>query len=295
MTSAVSRRSSDLYQTKKKIGRWVIASGILSLWFGWIALLLIGPDVGLFFDRTTNDNFGRSGAFGDSFGVIASFMTTVAAIGVYLTYTADVEARRLQAFEENFFTLLKNFESITAQTTIELLVEDEDTHFDATYDRLVSITGSRVVRAHHGRAGLGVILLVIRDKVGSSGYNNSKVVATAYDNTFNHFAGYLGHYFRSLYHLYRLIEERCPGEKMYYARIVRAQLSNPELCLIAYNCIVGEGRFKFQELAVRYSLFHNLHRSGLDNHGIAELDFFTRKLPPEAFRFEPQPPITFDD
>lgn len=95
--------------------------------------------------------------------------------------------------------------------------------------------------------------------------------------------------------MYRLIDEDCPNNKQYYSRIVRAQLSNSELCMLAYNCIVGEGRFKFSKLVSKYSVLHNIHREGLDEYSRAELAFFIRKLPAESFRFDPITPITYDD
>lgn len=275
--------------------RYLVAALIGCVWLSWFGLVIYGPSLGLFFEPETESRFGTSGAFGDSFGVVASLMTTVAAVAVYLTYYMDKEDRAAREFESNFFTLLKNFESITSQIRIELLAPDENIDYESKYERLQRVTTTKVVRSHQGRMGIAVVLLILRDRLGPNSYSDTKVVAKAYDATFDHFVSYLGHYFRTLYHIYRLIEEKCQGDKDYYARIIRAQLSNPELCLLAYNCIVGEGRHKFKTFASKYSIFHNLHREGLDEYQQAELQFFLRKLPKNAFRFDPVEPITYDN
>lgn len=275
--------------------RALIASGIFGLWLLWLWLLLYGDSSGLFFDKETNSTFSASGAFGDSFGAIASLMTTIAAVGVYLTFSSESEARKQKTFEENFFSLLRNFESIVAQTRMERTIRDQQSTFKATYHKLDRAGKAKVERTHHGRHALAIILYTIRNNLQPDQYKNIKQVARAYNNSFDKYVGSLGHYFRSLYHIYRLIDTKCPKDHEQYSRIVRAQLSNPELCLLAYNCTVGEGRTKFKKLVVQYSVLHNLHRVGLDPHEEAELDFFVRKIPEGAFRFEPIKPVTYDD
>jgi hypothetical protein len=258
-------------------------------------LLLYAPAWAPFLAAQEDGRFAGSGQFGDSFGAIASFMTTVAAVGVYLTYRSESEAGRTKEFEDNFFTLLRNFESVTAQLKLGLLVADDSAGFKARYHKLNRIGASKVIKSHEGRTVPHVILLILRDEIGPTGYSDIKTVARAYNKVFDKYVQFLGHYFRSLYHVYRLIEDKCPGDKSHYARIVRAQLSNSELCLLCYNCIVGEGRFKMKKLAAEHAMFHNLHRERLDKYEAAELRFFRRKLPNEAFRFDPITPITYDD
>ena len=241
------------------------------------------------------DPYSRLGPFGASFGPIGTLMATIAASGAFVAFLNDRRARRLEQFESNFFTLLATFESITSQASVFLGKVGDDRKFPFLYEPLSTTANRKVEREFTGRAGLRVILFALRDHITVDGYRDIKRVSLAYEKEFNKYVDLLGHYFRTLHHIFRLIDERGVSDKDYYARIARANLSNAELCLIAYNCIVGEGRFKFRKLAIKYSLLHNLHRKSLDRHAAAELDFFLRKLPDQAFRFEEFPPITYDD
>lgn len=283
---------------KRKISVYAIAITISLPWLIWLAVLTNENTFKHLFETGDNNFYALSGAFGDSFGFVASLMTMIAAVGVYVTFSNEQHARTISQFESNFFTLLKNLESITSQIQVELLKNRKDSTYKAKYHPLLRV-GTRIpIRTLNGREGLKVILFVIRNGIGPEGYSNIKVVSRNYNETYNKFVHFLGHYFRTVYHIYRLIDEKCPkddGLSYHYARIVRSQLSNPELCLLAYNCIVGEGRHKFRYLAEKYAIFHNMHRELLDEYEQPELDFFLRKLHCTAFRFEPIVPITFDD
>ncbi len=242
-----------------------------------------------------NNPFGTAGSFGDAFGPIGSLMATIAASGALYAFVNDRHDRKVQQFESNFFALLANFESITAQAKLTFGKNKGDVSFKSKYRALEKAVNHSPKRVFQGRSALRVLVLRIREGVNPSGFNDIKVVSNVYQGLFNNNVNMLGHYFRTLHHLFRLIDERCLADKDFYARILRAQLSDEELCLIAYNCIVGEGRFKFKHLAVRFSLFHNLHRLSEDPHKKAELSFFQRKLPREAFRFEEQGAISYND
>lgn len=280
-----------------RLKKWGFPALIFSIWVAW-AWLLLGPAKYKpgFFQPIQENSFAATGSFGDSFGPIAALMTTIAAMAAYVAFTSDREDRARQQFETNFFTLLANFESITGQTEMYFGKKDNKIKYKSEYRPLERLATRKISREFKGRFAIGVVVLLLRERIGPDGYRNIKVVASGYEKIFDSYVNSLGHYFRTLYQVYRLIDERCPrGDADYYARIVRAHLSHSELCLIAYNCIVGEGRHKFKRLAEKYAILHNLHRQGLDEFAQAELDFFRRKLKDGAFRFEDFHPVTFDD
>lgn len=277
---------------------YAIGAAISLSWIAWFYVLLEPSAFIHIFGPTTGDRFSLSGTFGDSFGVIASLMTTIAAVGVYVTFSNEQHARGIHHFESNFFTLLGNLESITSQMRVDMQRTNRESKYKADYHRLKRKGTTEVIRKYDGREALQIILYVIRNDITPSGYANIKLVSKTYDQTYDRFVDHLGHYFRTIYHIYKLIDDRCPsdpGLANHYARIVRSQLSNSELCLLAYNCVVGEGRFKFRKFAVKFALFHNLHRDRLDEYERAELAFFQRKINDAAFRFDETPPITYDD
>lgn len=73
----------------------------------------------------------------------------------------------------------------------------------------------------------------------------------------------LGHYFRNLYHVFKSVKESEVEGKRRYTSLARAQLSTAELCLLFYNCTVGEGAEKFLPLANEFKLFENLPSEAL--------------------------------
>lgn len=66
----------------------------------------------------------------------------------------------------------------------------------------------------------------------------------------------LGHYFRTLYNIFRFIDEN-PKRRPYHSKLLRAQLSDQELLLLFYNCTSKHGG-NFVKYAVKYEIFDNL-------------------------------------
>lgn len=104
-----------------KTSKILIASSLFAIWIMWLTFLLVKPELTGVFSKF---RYSEIGVFGDAFGVIASLMTTIAAAGVYLTFVTERESRRRQQFEQNFFALLSNLESITGQIAIFRYTKD---------------------------------------------------------------------------------------------------------------------------------------------------------------------------
>lgn len=267
---------------------WLFLLSICLLWTLWAAIIWLKPEA-LFDPDINGGKFSSSGAFGDSFGFVSSLMAAIAAIGVFSSYSSQKSDFELQYFERNFFTLLANFRQIVAETDVTLRKARKDTSSSIE----LNLARGEILSEQHGRDAYRLILILIRERLRTSDYNNIKLVGASYSMVYNKFIDDLGHYFRCLYHIYKLIDEKCPLNKDDYARIIRAHLSNSELCLIAYNCIVGEGCYEFSKYVDKYSILHNLHRTTLPEKQQAELEFFLRKLPVNSFRFQPNVPLTY--
>ena len=65
---------------------------------------------------------------------------------------------------------------------------------------------------------------------------------------------------RLTYQILRFLDESDiePKQKAFYARILRTQLSGPELVLLFYNCLSRHGYPERHELADRYNMFKNM-------------------------------------
>jgi len=72
----------------------------------------------------------------------------------------------------------------------------------------------------------------------------------------------IGHYFRNLYTIIKIVDRSSVENKRDYTNIIRAQLSSSELVLLFYNCISPWGR-KFKPLVERYALLKTLPEDAL--------------------------------
>jgi hypothetical protein len=82
---------------------------------------------------------------------------------------------------------------------------------------------------------------------------------------------YLGHYFRNLYHIFKLIdcsEVFSREEKLKYAKIVRAQMSHLEQKLLYLNCKLSDGE-AFRQYVAAYGILEWIDDKEFDNYDLA--------------------------
>lgn len=96
----------------------------------------------------------------------------------------------------------------------------------------------------------------------------------------------LATYFRTLYNIYRYLDESPYTERVYYNRIIRAQIPDHALAILFYNSLTERGR-KFQRYIVRYRILDNLPPEFLLNPMHADVQFPT---PAAAALHEEQQP-----
>jgi len=89
--------------------------------------------------------------------------------------------------------------------------------------------------------------------------NFKDILLRSYMKQFKNFQGDAGHYFRNLYRLVLFVHETelAKTEKLFYVKIIRAQLSSYELILLFYNCLCPIGN-KFYPLVEHYALLKNM-------------------------------------
>lgn len=267
-----------------------LATFIFSIWVGWLAYLIFS--VGPLFSDTKSD-FSRFGQFGDSFGVLASLMAMLAVIGALYSVHAQNKNYQRQQFESNFYTLLSSVDRKKKEISVSIIGEsiNENLSKDHNYHKLKKLLRKKE-HTYSGTDAVHLMLCRIRDSIGFDGYADTKSVARKYRKVIESNST-LKNYFRTVYHLYLMLDKSEINNKKFYSRIIRSQISDVEACLIAYNCSVDEGRFKFKRLVEVYSTFHNINSQNLDEYEQAELKFFQRKFSPSAFRFEKHIPVTY--
>jgi Putative phage abortive infection protein len=174
-------------------------------------------------------------------GTIIAFGTLVAvAVTFHLQAKELAESRSLittQAFESNFYQLLRRFGEHVASLRY----------------------GGEAVR---GRAVIELFHSQIKFNFLNDPSSGDRTRA-AYDKFYEETEGPVGVYFRTLYHVFKLIDDGrlTPQQERKYASIARAQLSAHELCLLFYNCMAGEGSEGFKPLVEKYALFKHLNKA----------------------------------
>lgn len=96
------------------------------------------------------------------------------------------------------------------------------------------------------------------DKLGNEIYEQKLI--SLYQIAFHQYKSTLGHYFRNLFHIVRIVDENTLldiKQKKDYIKILRAQLSQYEIVLLSYNGLASYGR-QFFPLINRYELLKNI-------------------------------------
>lgn len=222
-------------------------------------------------------------------------MAALAAAAAFIAYFRQQRDTSIQEFERNFTILLNNLQLIVSQ--VDLLRHDPDS-MESLRTKLAAGEINRLefrvrrsvtpYQAHlNGRDAIRTMLAILRAQIdGHEKFKDSKEIAKEYEKFYNRWHDDLGHYFRTCYHIFRMIDETCPRDPQRYARMARAHLSSSETILLAYNCSVGRGRFKFKHLAEKYSLFHNYHLDSSLDFYRHEMNFFRRMIGENAFRID---------
>jgi hypothetical protein len=183
----------------------LLSIAIVAIWFAWIVILLNQSGLPSVLSAPSDNSttyFSRVGTFGDAFGVIGSLMATLAAMGAFYTFSEQREESRRNQFEQNFNTLFANFQSIVRQIDISVIaydLPDEDIpeqYWDSYAKELYKM---------HGRDAIRHLLSILRERLFADNFADSKVVSRVYDEFFDRWMDDLGHYFRCLYHLMRLV------------------------------------------------------------------------------------------
>lgn len=277
-------------------------AGVIALWTGWLLLIQRYTISKLPIALDRSPSIGEFGAFGDSFGAFSALMAASAAAAAFIAYFRQQRDTSIQEFERNFLVLLNNLQLIVSQ--VDLLRHEPD-EMESLRAALAADDINRLefrvrrsltpYRTHlNGRDAIRTMLAILRSQIDDQEkFKDSKQIAREFESFYNRWHDDLGHYFRTCYHIFRMIDENCPQDPQRYARMARAHLSSSETILLAYNCSVGRGRFKFKGLAEKYSLFHNYHLDPSLDFFRHERDFFLRMMDNNAFRIDEDGPFEY--
>ncbi|MGE1094742.1 putative phage abortive infection protein [Pseudomonas zeae] len=283
-----------LSETNNSTENNVLSRALFNLMF--YALCVV---VALFFVDVwlVNNHEGVAGIFGDFFGgVLNPILTFLTFLGLIVTivvqrhdlrlsrveYEKTAQALTTQSVENTFFNTLDLHHKIADNIKFDLSLLDESAYReklsgikkflmmgksfdneqpwplkDLTLDEPASAIAT--VTTVEGRAAFDEIL-----KYLARGAATPSQVLDRYSLLQNEHNHILGHYFRNLYQVLKLIDKYeeslvSAASKNKYASILRAQLSTKELALLFVNCLDGvcdKGRFK--NLLIKYKMFEHL-------------------------------------
>lgn len=91
----------------------------------------------------------------------------------------------------------------------------------------------------------------------NSHLDEEQKIDIAFSKLYNKYGKKFGFYFRNLYYLIKYIDDSKEIDKNHYSKLVRAQLSTPEIQLLMYNCLFKKGK-GFKPLVSKYGLLNGI-------------------------------------
>lgn len=284
------RKSNDVRQPNKPRKtpwvRWLVLGLVvllvLTLWAAnwlWLDRLL---------GSSGDPNDPRYGLFGDRFGAVNALFSGLAFAGVIFAIWLQRdelilqreanEATRAELEDQNEYNARREFQTTffdmlrALQDAVRLIAIDNQPRFDPDNPPAYPQPNRWV----HGRVALEIMSDrlkshiedgLMRDKVNDS---DPEALLNGIDNVYTSFymryGARLGHYFRMMYQIARHIRdeaEKSQTDPQPFVRILRAQLSQPEMVLLFYNCLSIHGYEKFHPLVESYDLLQNMERSSV--------------------------------
>lgn len=221
-----------------------------------------------------------TGTYGDGFGVLTSLFTGLALAGLW--YTIQLQRIELSETRE---VLKQQSRSLEAQSKSSQVQVVEATFFQLL-QRFSEVARDVKRGAEIGRGAIAAYYRDFKDQATNRTVAAPVPSALISVEVFGRYLTAnqqeLNHYFRTLYHVFKFIDEHdalSDEDKIRYANVARAQLSTYEVLLLAYNGLVGEGE-GFKYLIEKYGLLKHIHRHDLVQVNSADFEILYH---PHAF------------
>jgi hypothetical protein len=209
------------------------------------------------------------GSFGDMFGAVNALFSGLAFATLIYTIHLQRHELRLQRIE-----LAQTREELAGQK-LQLAAQNElmrAENFESSFFRvlgiLADIVGTMDIHKSAGPELRGRDCFLFFYRNLGSRYSPSSdpansateeaAIRVAYSDFYRRYQGDVGHYFRTLYNLVKLVDRSDIEDKRFYTNLIRAQLSSHELLLLFYNSLSAQGSQKFKPLIEEYALLKTL-------------------------------------
>lgn len=219
-----------------------------------VAVAAVGMYAWRFFGPLS-DQPGTWGQFGDYVGgILNPTFSFLALLALLATLGFQVRELRISTRElqNSARALAAQNETLRTQT------------FEATFFQILRLH-NEIVAAHEipertlkGRACYKFYYGELLGRLRNEGATNLPDAAvTHYEVFYSQHQHALGHYFRLLYNLVKLIKRTERIDRQFYCNLIRAQMSSDELSLLFYNCLSSYGSVKFKPLVEEFALLKN--------------------------------------
>ncbi|MEZ9345669.1 putative phage abortive infection protein [Vibrio splendidus] len=164
-----------------------------------------------------------------------------------------------QSFESTFFNLLSLHSSLVQNVKVDMaeIAPSFDENYKRPEKKAEIFEGTKYKNTQF--SGREIFREIIEHLIRSS--NSPMGTLASYRKLDSKHNDILGHYFRNLYQILKLVDEECFEEdsKKRYASMLRAQLSSYELALLFLNCTDGTvDQGEFRSLLCTYQMLEHL-------------------------------------
>ncbi len=224
-------------------------------------------------------DFAKAGQFGDMFGAANALFYGFAFLMFIVTVSLQRNELVLQRNELKQTRLEFEKQSAAFEKQNEVL---EQQRFEGTFFQLLRLHSQIVdsLDAKGSSGNVGFFAARLSDFMNQYLLGRGAQHAlNAYEEFHRNNLEHLGHYFRTLYHIVRMIDDSDLSDikKQTYMNLLRAIISKSELVFLCLNCTTTYGRKKFKPLVEKYSLLENCEWT----HDYA--DQFRTQYNPSAF------------
>ncbi|MDE4275597.1 putative phage abortive infection protein [Phaeobacter gallaeciensis] len=255
------------------IGGWFISPNLLRWWHG---------------------DFQSAGPFGDSYGALTSLFTGLAFVGLIVTLRQ--QKRQIEMQREDLKLQRQEMQASREELAgqkAQMELQNQSLRqqmFEKTFFNLLSVFNQYIndivgpsrdgKTPRSGRDQLADILYLLAATHGwvmvmggpePTDEEKASSSARQFLEGYGEHADDLNSYFRLLYNVLKLVDQSAATEKKVYTNILRAQLSDSELQLIALNCARSQGK-KLKALVDEYQILKHLpeHLNGVSTEVVCE-------------------------
>lgn len=210
------------------------------------------------------DKKDEAGQFGDMFGAVNALFSGLAFSGVCyaivlqrseikiarseIQYTRKILEEQKDHLEKQNISIKKQLFENTFFKMLELLIDITD---KIKVERFV--TPLQKIELH-GKDAFHEFLMRLKSKMSTKVCPFNEY----YNDFYRENNAILGHYFRLLFNIMNFIDNSDIEDKIFYAKIVRAQLSDNEVAVLFYNGLSERGT-RFKIFIERYGLLKNFN------------------------------------